>query len=325
LDDLTPLHQLADGLDVSETPGSGTDSELNAILFAPGLTYRLQRAGGGGDRGMQNPPNGAVIRYFLGEELAEDVDVTLTFQDDSGEEVRSFSRTPGNEDDPKVPAESGMNDLVWDMTYPGLEVPDKVLNYMGYNGGPTVVPGNYQVTLTVGDWSQTHSLLIRKDPRLPHVTEDQLREQRDLGFRIRQRMEEAYVAIETIQSVREQAIALGERAEKGGFGDEIKTMADSLAANLEIIEVELYQTRAESGQDMINFPPRLVNQFGYVYGMLAPAYGPPTAQERARVSELGEELAILRGGLQAILDTDLAAFNAKVSELGVGPVVLPKR
>jgi hypothetical protein len=76
---------------------------------------------------------------------------------------------------------------------------------------------------------------------------------------------------------------------------------------------------------MINFPPQLVNQFGYVYGMLAPAYGPPTAQERARVSELEEELAMLRGGLQAILDTDLAAFNAKVRELGVGPVVLPKR
>ena len=64
------------------------------------------------------------------------------------------------------------------------------------------------------------------------------------------------------RSVREQAKALGERAEKGGFGDELKTMADSLAANLELIEVELYQTKAESGQDMINFPPQLVNQFG---------------------------------------------------------------
>ena len=58
--------------------------------------------------------------------------------------------------------------------------------------------------------------------------------------------------------------------------------------------------------------------------MLAPAYGPPTAQEQARVQELEEELAMLREALQAVLDTDLAAFNAKVRELGVGPVVLPK-
>ena len=102
-------------------------------------------------------------------------------------------------------------------------------------------------------------------------------------------------------------------------------MADSMAAHLELIEVELFQTKAESGQDMINFPPQLVNQFGWVYGMLAPAYGPPTAQEKDRVRELEEELAMLRGDLQALLDTDLAAFNAKVTELGVGPVVVPKR
>ena len=55
------------------------------------------------------------------------------------------------------------------------------------------------MTLTVGEWSQTQPLTIRKDPRLPHVTDAQLQEQRDLGFRIRQRMEEGYAAIETIQ------------------------------------------------------------------------------------------------------------------------------
>ena len=218
-----------------------------------------------------------------------------------------------------------MNDFNWDLTYPGLELPSKVLNYMGYNGGPTVVPGEYQVTLTIGSWSQTQPLTILKDPRLDHITDAELRVQMELGFQIRQRMEEGYTAIETIQSVREQATAVADNAEKGGFGDELQTMADSLIAKLELIEVELYQTKAESGQDMINFPPQLVNQFGWVYGMLAPAYGPPTAPERARITELEEELAMLRGGLQAVLDSDLAAFNAKVQELGVGPVVIPKR
>jgi hypothetical protein len=349
MDDLTPLHQLAHGLGVSAEPSDrGRDggggptretaersagetslredfNEAPAMLYQPGLTYRLQRAGRGGDRAMQDPPNGAVIRYYLAEEPEKDAEVALTFSDSQGEEIRSFYRKPGNDDDPKVPAEAGMNVFVWNLTYPGLELPDGVLNYMGYNGGPTVVPGEYQVTLTVGEWSETQTLLIQKDPRLGHVTDSQLQEQQELGSRIRRRMEEGYAAIETIQAIREQAKSLGERAEKGGFGDELKVMADSLSAQLELIEVELFQTKAESGQDMINFPPQLVNQFGYVYGMLAPAYGPPTAQERARVSELEEELAMLRGGLQAILDTDLAAFNAKVRELGVGPVVLPKR
>ena len=328
LDDLTPLHQLAGGASgdgSAEPSGNGDLRDADKILFKPGLTYRIQRAGRGGDRAMQNPPNGAVIRYYLAEEPDEDVEVTLVFADSRGDEVRSYSRKPEKEDDRKVPAAKGMNDFNWDLTYPGLELPPKVLNYMGYNGGPTVVPGEYQVTLTIGDWSQTQPLTIVKDPRLGHVTDAQLREQRELGFQIRQRMEEGYAAIETIQAVREQATAVAQKAEKGGFGDELQTMADSLIAKLELIEEELYQTKAESGQDMINFPPQLVNQFGWVYGMLAPAYGPPTAQERERFEELSGELAYLLGGLQAILDTDLAAFNAKVQELGVGPVVIPKR
>jgi hypothetical protein len=104
----------------------------------------------------------------------------------------------------------------------------------------------------------------------------------------------------------------------------LKTLADSMVARLEAVEEELYQTKAESGQDMINFPPQLSNQLTYLYGMLAPAYGPPTAQERARLEELEEELASHRNALQGVLDTDLAEFNAKVRELGVGPIVLPK-
>jgi hypothetical protein len=313
LDDLTPLHQLAEG--VGESP---------AILFTPGLTYRLQRAGRGGDRAMENPPNGALIRYYLAEGPDDDVEVTLTFLDADGGEVRRFSRKPENEDDPKAPTKAGMNEFEWDMTYPGLELPEKVINYMGYTGGPTVIPGEYRVKLTVGDWSRTEPLTIRKDPRLPQVTEAQLREQMELGFLIQDRMRETYTAIETIQSIREQARSVAEWAEKGGFGEELTTMADPMVAHLELIEMELFQTKAESGQDMINFPPQLANHFGYLYGMLAPAYGPPTDGERTRLRELEEELAQLRGALQTVLDGDLVAFNAKVRELGVAAVVVPK-
>jgi hypothetical protein len=274
---------------------------------------------------MQNPANGAVIRYFLAEEPEDDVEVTLAFSDSRGEEIRAFSRDPEREGDRRVPVDEGMNEFVWNLTYPGLETPPGVLNYMGYNGGPTVVPGDYRVTLTVGEWSQTQPLTIRQDPRLGHVTLAQLQEQMDFGFQIRGRMEEGYTAIETIQSVREQAKAVAGRAEEGGFGDDLEVLADSLATRLEAIEVELYQTKAESGQDMINFPPQLVNQIGWVYGMVAPAYGPPTDQERLRIRELSKELDSLLEGLQEILDTDLAAFNAKVRELGVGPVVMPRK
>jgi photosystem II stability/assembly factor-like uncharacterized protein len=312
LDDLTPLHQ-----------ASEARADEGAVLYRPGMTYRLQRAGGGGDRAMSNPPNGALIRFYLADQPEEDLEVTLSFLDESGEEIRSFSRKPENEEEPKLPAEAGMNEFVWDLTYSPLEIPEGKMNYMGYVGGPVVVPGDYQVRLSVGEWSSTEPLRVRQDPRLLHVTEAQLVELRDFGFRIRERISQAYHALETIASVREQATALAERAKEGGFGDELKALAESMVANLEMVEEELYQTKAESGQDMINFPPQLSNQLTYLYGRLAQAYGPPTAQERARLTELEEELAMYRGALQAILDSDLAAFNARVREMGIEAVVVP--
>ena len=83
LDDLTPLHQLAEGVrggGSAETSAIGDVQESEKILFNPGLTYRLQRAGRGGDRAMENPPNGAVIRYYLAEEPDDSVEVTLTLR-----------------------------------------------------------------------------------------------------------------------------------------------------------------------------------------------------------------------------------------------------
>jgi hypothetical protein len=75
---------------------------------------------------------------------------------------------------------------------------------------------------------------------------------------------------------------------------------------------------------MINFPPQLSNQLSYLYGRFAQAYGPPTAQEVQRLDELEGELRQLTLDLQSVLETELADFNARVRELGVGPVVVPK-
>jgi photosystem II stability/assembly factor-like uncharacterized protein len=327
MDDLTPLHQLAPGSSGEADAGlagGAVDSDEPYILYRPGLTYRLQRAGGGGSRGMENPSNGALIRYYLEEAPDEDVEVTLTFLDATGAEVRSFSSDPEREDDRELAADAGMNELVWDLRYPSLELPEDVMNYMGFVGGPTVIPGDFQVRLQVGDWSQTEPLVVRQDPRLDHVAEADLRALQELSFQVQGRIEEAYDALRTIQSVREQARAVAEKAGEGGFGDELETMADSLVASLEGIETELYQTKAESGQDMINFPPQLSNQLSYLYGRFSSAYGPPTAQEQERLRELEGELARLRGALQSVLDGELASFNARVEELGVAPVVVPQ-
>ncbi len=103
----------------------------------------------------QNPPNGVMVSYRLGEEPKEDI--TLTILDADGNEVRTFSsaeppKVEGEEEqtEPRLTKKAGMNRFTWDMRLPdAVKIPgDKSAE--GYLHGPTVVPGNYQVRLKVG-------------------------------------------------------------------------------------------------------------------------------------------------------------------------------
>jgi len=80
----------------------------------------------------------------------------------------------------------GMNTYRWNGRYDSIyEVPDGIVQWAGGSAaGPKAVPGNYQVRLTIGDWSQTRSLDYQKDPRLETTQADfveQLRFAREVG------------------------------------------------------------------------------------------------------------------------------------------------
>ncbi|MBA3806197.1 MAG: glycosyl hydrolase, partial [Acidobacteria bacterium] len=82
LDDLTVLHQMADA-----------ESAVDAFLFRPEETYRLQAS----DNSElpptatigKNPPNGAVINYYLKNRPAGSL--TLEFLDSSGKSIKKFT------------------------------------------------------------------------------------------------------------------------------------------------------------------------------------------------------------------------------------------
>jgi hypothetical protein len=82
-----------------------------------------------------------------------------------------------------VSKKAGMNRFVWDLRYPVVDiVPDAIV--WGFTGGPRAAPGTYQVKLESGDWSQTQSFRVLKDPRIP-ATQAELDEQLDLLLEMR--------------------------------------------------------------------------------------------------------------------------------------------
>ncbi len=159
LDELSPLQQL-----------DGDVEKASAHLFAPRPAIRVQRAFRSASqlRVGQNPPEGAILDYVLGE-VDEDTEdtrtVTLEILNATGGIVRSYSSDADDDDDPPLAAEPVMHRASWDLRY---ETPEKVpgLYIFGRLRGRLAPPATYRVRLTVGDEVRSQNLEVLPDPRL---------------------------------------------------------------------------------------------------------------------------------------------------------------
>jgi len=323
LDDLNVLHEL------SQLSDSGKH------LFQPVATYRAgfsQAPSRPGSRSGSSPPNGTVIHYYLAEEPSDE-EVVVEILDEQGTVIRTYkskaeeekteSDSPFQQPEKTVaPAKAGLNKLVWNLRYPKIDKPKGIVVW-GYTGGPKVVPGNYSVRLTVGEWTDTKTFRLLKDPR-NDTTQEELEEQFAFMQEIKAAIDELYETVETIRSVKQQLSELGKRAEKAGYGKELQEDADALSEKLTAIEEELVQPKNESDQDPLNFPPVLDNHFIYVYGYVGGADARPTQGARERFADLKKELESLLGKYDAVIKDDVAAFEKQVKAKGIPRILAPE-
>jgi hypothetical protein len=178
-----------------------------------------------------------------------------------------------------------MNVVAWDLTYAG---PDTLggIQISGFAGGVKAPPGEYLVRLTYGT-TQERSLNVLPDPRLAGIVgQDEYDEQFRLSIAVRDTISRIYDAIRKIRDVHGQLKAIADRASEADYSEQIKELADSLMATLTGVEEDLRQTKNESGQDMLRYPPKLDTQFlmlySYVNGVDNYGFGGPEGDRRGR-------------------------------------------
>jgi photosystem II stability/assembly factor-like uncharacterized protein len=183
LDDITPLRQL--DAKVAAAP---------AHLFKPQAAYRVKWNVNKDtplppeEPGGKNPPDGAIINYYLNAD-AKGV-VTLEIFDDKDKLVRSYSSKDVapkiNENTMTVPsywvrppqilsAKAGSHRFIWDLSSgagggggggKGALSMAAIYKDTPMGRGPMVMPGEYKVKLTVDGQSQTQPLTLKRDPRV---------------------------------------------------------------------------------------------------------------------------------------------------------------
>jgi hypothetical protein len=323
LDDLTPLHQLSDEVKTSDI-----------YLFKPRETYRMP--GGSFERpGLalgKNPPNGVVVYYYLKSGLKEKDTMKLEFLDSDGKLITSLigkstkhmkeTLPEGGGEEPKAPADAGMNRFVWNMRYPdATKIPGAIM-WNGNAVGPVAVPAMYQVRLRVGDRQWTQSFEIKKDPRLSTTLED-FEEQFAFLIKIRDTVSAAHEAVNTIRDIRKQTEDFVKRLKKHTNEDTVTALSKKLNEHLKHIEEEILQVNIKSSQDALNYPIKLNDKLISLMGVVSSADTRPTKQSYDVFSHLTGKLSEQLTKFKNVLDTDLAAFNNAVREMKI-PVVVVK-
>ncbi|MEA2691997.1 MAG: hypothetical protein QOJ16_1384 [Acidobacteriota bacterium] len=335
LDDIASLRQL-------EAQVTAAD----AHLFRPAVAYRLRRdlntdtplppeepAG-------QNPPDGAVLDYYLrtgpGEDAADPTDtdpgdspgtpVTLEILDAKGQLVRRYASDDRPEPvDPKelaVPfywvrqpralsARPGMHRFVWDLRYPTPPVLERDYPISAiYRDtpreplGPFALPGTYQVRLTAGGKTSTQPLTVKMDPRVktPHEV---LAGQLTLARQMVAAIERDAAALKKAQALRTQLQALPASAREGALGGSVQALDGRLAALIDAGE------RSKDSLTQMN------GALARVYETVEGADQPPTTQVRKAAADLERRLAVLLGQWNEAATAGVAGLDEQLRKAGL--------
>jgi photosystem II stability/assembly factor-like uncharacterized protein len=225
-----------------------------------------------------------------------------------------FSRSRHEE----IPTEAGVNRFVWDLRYEGApRIPNSPL-WGGSTDGPTAVPGEYQVRLTVDGKSQTQPLKIVPDPRL-QVTADDLKKQFDLMQQILGKVTQVHDAVRQMRDVRAQITSVNKRLkeEKNPNAKELADAGAALDKKMTVVEEALIQTKSKSGQDVLNYPIRLNNLLVALGGVVSSADASPTKQDYELYDDLSKQADEQLAKWQEIVQTDLASYNKLAQEKAV--------
>jgi hypothetical protein len=235
IDDLAPLRALA-------TEGNATlDNTLN--LFAVSEAYQVNyrrplgaRFTADHDWEGENRRSGVRIQYYVHPDSAEAYgkdELLWAVLNASGDTVRNGG----------MDAEAGLQDMWWrfdsnGMPWPGREIQKKEKFPSG--GGPQVLPGEYTISMNMGNHTTTTLFEVKPDPRVPF--DAAAHQQRDMHRRLVMKevepivdaMDQIQRALATIKVVKEELKWLPDSMKK-----ETMELTDSLKTALLNAE-ELY-------------------------------------------------------------------------------------
>ena len=303
IDDLTPLHQLTSSL-VQE----------NIVLFKPQDSYAM--SGGNGRTSKTagtNHPGGVAINYFIKEKGDKEL-VSLKVYDSNNVLIKTFSTEPNKDKkEAELTLENGNNIFYWNMMYPGAEKVKGMILWWASLNGPMALPGNYKVTLTVGETSKSQNFTILKNP-ISETTLADATAQFNFINDINTKVTEIHKALKNVKKVRNQINSLKKSMKGKEEHKDLLDYATALLKEMTTIEEILYQTKSKSNQDPLNFPIRLNNKLAHLNSLTRIGSYAPTQQAIDFKNVINKEIDNELAKLYELFDNKVSVLNQKVKD-----------
>ncbi len=325
LDDVSPLRQFAD-----------TVASEDMHLYTPATAYRVHSGEAPEHTSFmgRNPPNGAVIYFYMKQAPKQEVKVEIL--DGAGNVVRKYSSTrvepieepldpDGKKPEKQIKPEEGLNRFVWDLHYDEANrVPGYFLwEYEEGAHGPLALPGNYQVRLTANGKSLTAPFEVKIDPRVT-VSQSDLKKQFKLEMDVREQLNRVYDAVNQIQDVRDQLDGLKKRMVPGDSSKILVDGASALDAKLIAVRDPLINFRISASEDSLAYAPGIDAKLAFLSMAVSGfADAAPTEADYQEFDKLKKQTDEFLARWEQVRDTDIRSFQKLAAEKEVFPIFVP--
>ena len=261
-----------------------------------------------------NPPTGAVINYYL-KNPSDSSKYSLEILDKNKQKVIAFSNKAKKN---ALNIEKGMNQFVWDMKYPKIDSLKKAVLFFGYPSQILAPPGKYYAKLKSQTDSMEVAFELKGNPNFD-VPQPDYDARFELSRKIQLKFNDLVETVNNINSLDEQISGFVKRQGKDCPKD-VKTMADSIKTKMKKIENEIMQTKAKDGEDLLQYPGKLLNKLSGLYYSSTSHEGAPSQQDLDAYKILEPKCNKPLDEFKALQQNELKAFNALIREKSL-PVI----
>ncbi len=274
-----------------------------------------------------NPKSGVTFDYYIAEEM-DSLELKLEVLKDQ-KVIRSYTNKapsdfkswPGGPSSPQVlPSKKGYNRFTWDFRRESIPAINKVFVFGGL-AGSRVAPGNYTLKLTLGERVSQTEIMILPNPAIDATNQDFL-EQQNLLIQIESVLKEMHESVNQMRAVKTQLNQYSKLLADRESANDLLEKGQELLDRINSWEENLIQADQKTFQDVINFNNMLNAQFIQLKSYMDQADPKVTKGAKQRLSDLMEDWKVYQNERDAIIDSEMKAFNSLFKSLEIPALII---